>query len=419
MIESISLLPGVLLRCCKDDRFKQGILSVVLLRPMCREEAALNALLPAVLLRGCADYPDMRSITLHLDDLYGAGMGVVVRRMGDYVATGISCSFMDDRFAFPGDQVFGPLTRFLYKMLRTPRTENGVFLEEYVESEKKNLIAAIDSQKNDKRAYAGNQLRKLMCQEDSFGVPRLGSREEVAAITARSLWEHYEKILSESPVELCYVGSQEPAEVAALLKPLFDGLQRNVITLPPQTPLKAANAGFFEEAMEISQGKLCMGLQTPITCREPLFVPMQVLMLIYGGSNGKLFNVIREKMSLCYDISGMYYSSKGYITVTAGIDFDKREQVQQQALALLEDCREGKITEAELANAKNTLISSLLATQDSTGGIESYYSNGCLGGYNPPLAQYAQAVEQVTAQQVQEAAQTIKLNTVFFLKGVD
>ena len=60
MIETRTLCPGVTLRCFRDDRFKQACLSIQMIRPMRREEAALNALLPAVLLRGCRNYPDLR-----------------------------------------------------------------------------------------------------------------------------------------------------------------------------------------------------------------------------------------------------------------------------------------------------------------------------------------------------------------------
>ena len=51
MIETMEILPGVTLRCYTDSRFKQGCLSFQLVRRMRAEEAALNALLPAVLLR--------------------------------------------------------------------------------------------------------------------------------------------------------------------------------------------------------------------------------------------------------------------------------------------------------------------------------------------------------------------------------
>ena len=123
MIETIELFPGVTLRCCRDDRFKQGVLSLQFLRPMCREEASLNALLPAVLLRGCGPCPDMRTITLRLDDLYGASIGALVRRIGDIQCTGLTCCFIDDRCALDGDTIFAPMMAFLGEILLNPVTE--------------------------------------------------------------------------------------------------------------------------------------------------------------------------------------------------------------------------------------------------------------------------------------------------------
>ena len=93
MIKTIELTQGVTLRCFRDQRFKQGCLSFSLVRPMNQEEAAKNALIPAVLLRGTANYPDLRSITFRLDDLYGATVGSLVRRVGDYQTTVFYCSF--------------------------------------------------------------------------------------------------------------------------------------------------------------------------------------------------------------------------------------------------------------------------------------------------------------------------------------
>ena len=67
MIEKTELLPGVTLRCCRDSRFKQGCLSLQMIRTMNREESARNALIPAVLLRGTNRHPNLRDITHRLD----------------------------------------------------------------------------------------------------------------------------------------------------------------------------------------------------------------------------------------------------------------------------------------------------------------------------------------------------------------
>ena len=106
MIETKTLLPGVTLRSCRDDRFKQGCLSFQLVRPMAKEESAKNVLIPSVLLRGTKRCPDLRAITENLDELYGASVSPLVRRVGDYQTTGLYCGFMDDRFALPGRKLY-------------------------------------------------------------------------------------------------------------------------------------------------------------------------------------------------------------------------------------------------------------------------------------------------------------------------
>ena len=419
MIEAIELLPGITLRCFPDSRFKHGCLSLQMIRPMRREEAALNALIPAVLLRGCVTATDLRDITLRLDDLYGASVGALVRRIGDYQTTGLHCSFISDRYAMEGDAILAPMIDFLGQLLLQPVLENGVFRRDYVESEKKNLIATIESQLNDKRAYTGAQLLKTMCKEDSFGIPRLGEVEQVKKITAGAAYDHYRRLLKESPIQLFYVGQAEPAAVAEMLKPLFESLDRDYVNLPAQTAYRGANTGEHTEVMDVAQGKLAMGFVTPITIRDPEFAAMQVCNTVFGGGmTSKLFANVREKMSLCYDVGSGYHGSKGIMTVSAGIDCDKMEIVRDAVLKQLDACRLGQITQEELTAAKQAVCNSLRGVHDSPGAIENYYATGTLSGLGMTPAEYISRVQQVTAEQVSRAAQSLELNTVYFLKGV-
>jgi predicted Zn-dependent peptidase len=419
MIETISLLPGVTLRCCRDSRFKQNCLSLQLIRPMSKQEAALNALIPAILLRGCKSAPDLRSITLKLDDLYGAAVGPLVRRIGDFQTTGFYCSFIDDRYTLEADFVLAPMIDFLRQLLLEPLTERGVFSKDFVAGEKTNLISTIESQKNDKRAYAAGQLLRKMCANDPFGIPRLGEAAQVRKITPKSAYAHYQKILKESPIHLLYVGSAEPEQVAALLKPVFESIDRDYVNLPEQTPFRGGEIGEFIETMDVAQGKLCMGFSTPATIRDTGFAAMQMLNTVLGGGmTSKLFMNIREKQSLCYDISSAYYGSKGIVTVSAGIDCDKKDFVVSQILQQLEDCRNGNISDAEMDAAREYLLSGLRSTTDSTGAIESFYANGAVSGLPLDLQQYADAVTAVTREAVAAAAAELTLRTTFFLKGV-
>ena len=419
MIDIIPLSPGITLRACRDDRFKQGCLTVQLVRPMRREEAALNALLPAVLLRGTRSCPDMRAVTHRLDALYGASASTLVRRIGDYHTTGLYCGFMDDRFALPGDRVLEPMVAFLEELLLDSPLEDGGFLPDFVEGERQNLIATIDSELNDKRVYAMNQLLRSLCAGDSFSVSRLGDRDAVAAVTPRQLREHYEKALRESPIHIFYVGSAPGERVAELLKPLVSRLDRgDLLTLPPQTALTPGQPRDLTRTMDVNQGKLCLGFVTPITNRSPQFAAMQMLSAIYGsGMTSKLFQNVREKLSLCYSIGASYYSSKGILTVSAGIDFDKETQTREEILRQLELCRRGEFTGAEITAARESLLSALRATHDSPASIEGYYATAALSGLNMDTLEYAEKIRAVTPEDIARAAASLELHTSFFLKG--
>ena len=385
---------------------------------MCREEAALNALLPAVLLRGCKSAPDMRSITLRLDDLYGASTGALVRRTGDIQSTGLSCGFIDDRFTLEGDSVFAPMLSFLEEILLDPVTEKGVFRADYVASEKQNLIWTLESQRNDKRSYANNQLLKQLCKEDSYGIPRLGEIPDVEAITPESLYAHYRKVLEESPVHVFYVGSADAQTVADALRPMLSRLAKNPITPPAQTGLTAGEFTRREETLDVAQGKLCMGFVTPITLRDPAYAAIQVCNTIFGaGMTSKLFMQVREKMSLCYDIGSGFHGSKGILTVSAGIEFEKEEIVREEILHQLQEILDGNVTDLELAAAKEALLSMLRSYHDSPGAIEGYYASAAISGIGMDTAQFMAAVEAVSLNDVVAAAKTLQLQSVYFLRG--
>lgn len=419
MMEVITLSEGVTLRHFQDSRFKQGCLSLQFVRPMTDEEAAYNALLPAVLLRGTEKCPDLRSITMRLDDLYGASISAVVRRAGDFQTTGLFCSFIEDKYALDGDRIFAPVVDFLKEILFAPRLEKGVFPASVVESEKKNLIATVEAQLNDKRAYANDRLMRLMCKTDSYGIPRLGNKEKIAEITEEGLYRHYQKLLKESRVELFCVSSASAAAVAEQLADLFVGYPRKIDVLPEQTAFADAPGGANEEQMGVAQGKLAIGFVTPITQRTEQYAAMHLCNAVLGGGmTGKLFTKIREEMSLCYDIGSAYYSSKGIVTVSAGIDSSKRDVVETEVDRLLDAICRGEITETEMESARQMLLSALQSVNDSPGNIEGFYAVRELTGSLLSREEYMESVKRSTVEEVAEAAKTLQKHTVFFLKGV-
>ena len=161
-----------------------------------------------------------------------------------------------------------------------------------------------------------------------------------------------------------------------------------------------------------------MGFATPINLRHPDYAAVQVCNTILGaGMTSKLFMQVRERMSLCYDIGSGFHGSKGIMTVAAGIEFEKKQIVQDEILHQLREICDGNITADELTAAKEALLSNLRATHDSPGAIEGYYASAAISGIGMTPAEFMEAIMAVTPRQVSRAAKTLSLQTVYFLKG--
>ena len=220
-------------------------------------------------------------------------------------------------------------------------------------------------------------------------------------------------------MHLFYVGSAPAEKMADLLRPIFTGCACNPISLPAQTGLKPVEYSEHEEALPVTQGKLCMGYTSPINLRDDRYAAVQVANTVLGaGMTSKLFMQVREKMSLCYDIGSAFHGSKGIMTVTAGIEFHQKETVLAEAKHQLQLCCEGNISAEELQSAKEALLSSLRATHDSPGAIEGYYATAALSGIGMTPDVFMERIQAVTVESAAEAAKTLQLACVYFLKGV-
>ena len=413
------ILPGVYLTAVQSDKFKTGCFSLNLLRPMKKEEAAANALIPSVLLRGSERCPDIASISAKLDELYGASIGTLVRKKGEVQLVGFYCDYVQDEYV--DEPVFAPLMAFLAELLLNPQLENGAFPEAVVDSEKLNLENAMLSRINDKRTYAASQLIRTMCAGQPYGIPRIGEPEDLKNITAKSLYAHYRDLLATSRVELFYMGSLSPEAVTKVLQAALAELPRAEVFVPVgTTPAPQARPVQEKtERLDVTQGKLSLGFFTDITAKDPRYPALVLAATVFGGgATSKLFTNVREKMSLCYYASASFEKFKGVLSVSSGVEFSKLETAKTEILRQLEACKAGDITDDELESARGYLVSDLKIAMDSPGRLDDYYMGQILLEQDGTMEDLASAIARVTKQEAADAIQALRLDTIYALEGV-
>ena len=410
------LAEGVYLTCLPARKFKTSLLSAQFVTPLRRETASACALLPAVLRRGTVSCPDMGSLSARLDRLYGARIEYTVRKKGENQCVGFVASLIDDSFALGGEKLLEPVADLLGELICDPVTERGRFVPAYFESEKTNLLDAIRSIINDKREYADSRLLQTMCADEPYGVPRLGDEAGAERIQPKRLYALYQELIATARLEIFYSGSapRERVEHAMLsaLSALPRDQVRDIALFQPHPPRPEVLR--VEEALDVTQGKLGMGF----ACGSDDYAAMMLGNTLFGGSsNSKLFLNVREKLSLCYYASSLYHRQKRVLTVSSGIEFADFQRAYDEILAQLEAVKNGDLEDWELEGARSTLLNAYASMDDSQGKLENFYLGQAATGQSETPEELAEQVRQVTEERVRAAMETVRLDTVYFLRG--
>jgi len=417
-------LSGVFLTCINTDKFKSGCITINLICQLSHDTAALNALLPRVLRRGSAKLPDMENITAALDELYGVRVEPIIRKKGEAHCIGFYTDFPDDRYLPDNVSVLEEAVGIVCDIILSPYMHEGKLCPDYTESEKSNLIDDIRAAINDKRGYAIDRLLEEMCRGEAFGISKLGSEEEAAAITAQSLTEHYNKLVRNSRIEIFYCGSASFERVSGAVEVAFKALPERSETLMPKTdiiyspPTEATRC--FNDYLDVSQGKLTLGFRLGDVMKNPDYPALMLLNAIYGGSvSSKLFLNVREKLSLCYYASSMMDKHKGIMLVSSGVEFENFNIAHDEILLQLESVKTGDISDWEFTSAKRSIITSLKSALDRLGGLEELYFDSVIASIAYDPITLSDLVDAVTPARVVEAAAGIKLDSVYFLSGLE
>ena len=416
------LMPGVFLSHLRSDKFKTACMSVTLLTQLRRETAAMNAVIPFVLRRGTTRYSDMEQLSRRMDELYGAAVEPVVRRIGEIQCIGFYGSFPEPDYLPGGEALLGDTCALMAQLLLDPVTRGGLLLPQYVDSEREKLLDIICSRMNDKRSYALTRCIEEMCCYEDFAVSRFGSESEAENIHYKKLTRHYRELIQTCPVEIFYCGKTDFKAVSAAMRDAFSAMPRGEIDYDIGTDLRMNavedHVRFVEEEMDVTQGKLVLGFRLGECMEEPDIPALYVFNAVYGsGATSKLFMNVREKLSLCYYASSAVYLHKGIMLVSSGIEFDKLDAARDEILAQLDSVRRGEITDDELRSAKKSVASDLRAVQDSIGELEGFYLSQALDGLDYGPAELAALAEDVTKEDVQAIAESIECDLIYFLKG--
>lgn len=391
----------------ETKKFKTNVYALYLTIPLTKENVTYNALIPTVLKRGCEKYNNQLEISKKLEEMYDATFGIGITKVGNNEVLKFYLESLNNNYLPNNEDLSKTSIEMLLNIVMKPYLVNGKFDDDYVEQEKENLKKVIESRKDNKDTYATNRLLEEMFKEEPYGLYKFGNIDEIDNITSKKLYEKYKELIKNSEKYLYIVGDVENLNIESY------NIDEKEITISKEFPVKISEKeNIVKEQMEVTQGKLVIGLNTPNNKQEVIALYNTIL---GKGANSKLFLNVREKEGLAYSAGSTYLKRNNAIIISTGIEVSKYNKAVEVIKKQLKDMEDGNITEKEMKDAKQFINAGLNLINESSENMIEYRFDKDLYNEEIDIEKYRKEIEEIKKEDIVKVAKQIKIDTIYFL----
>jgi zinc protease len=299
------------------------------------------------------------------------------------------------------EEVFGLFT----EVLRQP-----AFPQEKLDLAKTQWQGAIARRNDDPGAIASREFNKLIYGTDST-YARTVEYTTLNQIQRSDLLSFYQQYVQPNNLLLGITGDFDSAKLRSLIESRLGDWRSNPLSPPTLPTVAQATTGgiFLVDQPQLTQSTIQIG-HLGGKLDDPDYAPLSVLNEVMNGLGGRLVNTVRSRQGLAYSVYAYWSPEFDYPgTFAAGGQTRTEATVPfiQSTREEIEKVRTSPITDAELQNAKDSVLNAFIfrfATPAQTLGRFMRYE---YYGYPKDfIFQYQKQVAATTIAQIQKAAQT-------------
>ena len=402
------------LHLIKTNKFKTLFFKVILSEKLIKDDITIRNLLLDNLLSSSLDYPTMRDVSIKRQDLYGASISMVSRRIGNHAFIEYTMSILNPRFT--EESMLKDSIEFYSNLLYKPNVKNGSFDEELFEMSKENLRKEILMTNERPDVYGFTRFKECIDKNAEFSYHQSGYLQDLDSITSSSLYEYYNHVLDNDICDIYVIGDFDFNEVELLIK---DNFRFKNTKRTDSYEIVLSNDRNKKEVIEDSsfnQSKLFIGFKLTDFNLDDKKYALILFNIIFGNSpESRLFKEVREKKSLAYSITSAYRRLDNFYYVSAGISFINYEKVLSIIKKCLADIQNNGITDEELDKAKVLYLSILNDAMESPSSIVDLYFTELYFG-NDSFEKQLKMSQSITKEDIMRVANLLKIDTIYLLK---
>ena len=405
------------LHVIKTNRFKTITVDVNFRRKIKKEEITIRNLLKAVLLTTNKNFLTERDLIKETENLYDLKLISSNMRIGNFSNLSFKVRFLNENYTEKGMNEYS--FAFLMDILFKPDVSDGSFSKEIVDKNKKKIEKSIHQLKDNKLRYTLFKLLETV-KDYPYSYNYYGDLEDLKKISASNLYDYYRSVLSDDEVDIFVVGDVDTEVIKKYLKTYcklstFKKKKRDIIVkeLMPRKRIRK----YVEE--DVANGSQLTAFCTlnGLSDFERKYVLLVYNEMLGGNSNSLLFETVREKNSYAYYVNTSVKAYDNIMLIYAGIESGNSDNVLRLIRKELLQVTKGNFSDDIMESAKETLVSSIKASQDiPTGIINTYYASVLVG--SDDFDERIRKIKSVTRDDIINLSKKIALHTVYLLEGI-
>ena len=411
---------GIKLHTITTEKFKTNLIAIFLSMPITRENVTKNALISAVLRRGSINMPTSLEISKTLEEMYGATFDNGIDKTGDNQILKFYVETINDNYIPQnGENMLKTSIEKLLEIVFNPLIKDGKFNDEYVRQEKENIKRIIESKTDNKAIYANERCIEEMYKNEPFGLYKYGYVEDLESINAESLYKYYQKLIATCKIDI-FVSGNVDEKIAQILeenesiKKLKERESNIIFEIPIKEKVKEQE---IVEKMDVTQGKIVIGMDLALENTNQKYDTIVYNAILGGTANSKMFQEVREKASLAYSAGSTYLRYKGNIFIKCGIEIKNYKKTLEIIRKQLDDMKNGNFTDEDIENAKKSIISGIRSIDDEQDTEITYFFGQELTNEKVSTEEYIKNIENVSKQAIIKFANSLQINTIYFLRN--
>jgi predicted Zn-dependent peptidase len=282
--------------------------------------------------------------------------------------------------------------------------QNPVFAEEELEREREVIMQEIASVQDSPDELVFDLAQETAYPDQALGRPILGTSESVSHLAASDLEAYRAAAYGPRRMVLSAAGAVDHAKICATAEKLF-------IALPGSESREIEHARYTGGHQTLSrpfeQCHILLAFEGVSFRDEELFTSKIYSVMFGGGMSSRLFQEVRERRGLCYDIHAFDWSfaDSGLFGIHAATGPEQTAELVRVVLQEISTMIEHGPRDDEIARAKAQLKAALLMSLESSEARASQLARDVLSFGRPiPTAELVSRIESVTRENVRDLA---------------